>query len=146
MFILLDPSLKSIFAQNESCRSSFPLQLLFWPNFMFPYQILSFGWSKSDQNCSNAATVLHCVTVFATVSRAAHTGDCGQRHLLHASAIAPRCRSSSSLSRRGAVSISSIPFVLSLALVRSQAEHSSPSTTRRPFLAVPPRTLHARAP
>ena len=39
--------LKSIFAQNESCRFSFPLQLLFWPNFKFLYEKLSFNWSNS---------------------------------------------------------------------------------------------------
>ena len=43
---LSDPSFKSTFALKQSCRSSLPLQLLFWPNFMFPYENLGFGWSK----------------------------------------------------------------------------------------------------
>ena len=44
-----DPSFNSTFAQKQSCRISRPLQLLFWPNFKFLYQISSFGRSKSAQ-------------------------------------------------------------------------------------------------
>ena len=61
---LFDPSLKSIFAQNKSCSSSFGLQLLFWPNFKFLYQILRFGWSNASQNSVKTITVLLlCCTV-----------------------------------------------------------------------------------
>ena len=45
-----NPSFKSTFAQNESCRSSFPLQLLFWSNFKLPYKNLTFGRSTLGQN------------------------------------------------------------------------------------------------
>ena len=44
------------------CRSSLPLQLLFWPNFMFPYENLSFGWSNSSQFQSNELTVPPCAS------------------------------------------------------------------------------------
>src|SRR6185437_11333913 len=53
-----DLSFKSSFARNKSCRFSFPLQLLFWPNFKFQYKFLSFGSSNSGQNHSNVFTVL----------------------------------------------------------------------------------------
>ena len=54
---LLDPSLKSIFAQKQSCRPSLPLQLPFWPNFMLPYEILSSNMSKSSKIWSKSCTV-----------------------------------------------------------------------------------------
>ena len=57
LVFVLDPSLKSIFAKNESCRSFNPLQLLFWPNFMLPYEIWSFSGSNWSQNHSNESTV-----------------------------------------------------------------------------------------
>jgi hypothetical protein len=47
LIFLRDPSFKSTFAQNKSCSSYRPLQLLFWPNFMFQCKIWSFGRSKS---------------------------------------------------------------------------------------------------
>ena len=47
-----DPSFNSTFAQNKSCSSYRSLQLLFWPNFKFLYQISRFGWSKSAKNHS----------------------------------------------------------------------------------------------
>src|SRR6185437_652631 len=54
---VLDLSSKSTSAQNESCRSFNSLQLLFWPNFMFPYENLSFNWSNSGKNHLNEETV-----------------------------------------------------------------------------------------
>ena len=55
-----DPSSELTFAQNESCRSSFALQLLFWPNFKFLYQNLSFGRTNTGQNQSKCVTVCSC--------------------------------------------------------------------------------------
>ena len=49
---LPNPSFKSTFAQNKSCRSSLPLQILFLLNFKFLYQSLSFGWSNTSKNQS----------------------------------------------------------------------------------------------
>jgi len=48
LVFVLDLSSKSTSAQNESCRSSFSLQLLFWPNFKFLYEKLSFNLSNSS--------------------------------------------------------------------------------------------------
>ena len=53
-----DPSFILTFAQKQSCRFSRPLQLLFWPNFMFQCKIWSFGRSKSAKNHTNSVTVL----------------------------------------------------------------------------------------
>ena len=39
LVFLANPSLNSTFAQNKSCRSYLPLQLLFWSNFKFLYEI-----------------------------------------------------------------------------------------------------------
>ena len=64
LIFVLDPSSKSTSAQNESCRSSFSLQLLFWPNFKFLYENLSFNWSNSSKNHLNEETVhLLCSTL-----------------------------------------------------------------------------------
>ena len=64
LIFVLDPSSKSTSAQNESCRSSFSLQLLFWPNFKFLYEKLSFNWSNSSKNHLNEETVhLLCSTL-----------------------------------------------------------------------------------
>ena len=57
---LIDPSLKSTFVQNKSCRSSLPLQLLFWPNFTLPYKIWSFNQSKLSQNRSKRSPCFSC--------------------------------------------------------------------------------------
>ena len=54
---LLNPSSESTFAQYQSCRSSCPLQLLFWPNFRFQYEIWSFGLSNFDQKALKLGTV-----------------------------------------------------------------------------------------
>jgi hypothetical protein len=78
---LSDLGLKSTFAQNESCRSSLPLQLLFWPNFKFLYQILRFGWSNVSQK---TVKIKHCVSLYSTVL-GAHTAT--DRRRLHASAV-----------------------------------------------------------
>ena len=50
LIFLLNPSFESTCAQNKSCRPSIPLQLLFWPNFGFQYEIWSFWQSNFDQN------------------------------------------------------------------------------------------------
>src|SRR6185503_6950018 len=74
LVFVLDLSSKSTSAQNESCRSFNPLQLLFWPNFMFPYEIWSFNWSNSGKkNHLNEETVFHCVR---HCDARRHTGDC----------------------------------------------------------------------
>ena len=98
LVFLLDSSSKSTFAQNKSCRSSFALQLLFWPNFTFPYQILSFGQSKSGQTRVKLIQLVRCsspVLVAVLVRRPYRRLAAGERR--HASAIAPRRRSSSAL-------------------------------------------------
>ena len=73
-----DPNLKSTFAQNESCRSSLPPQLLFWPNFKFLYQILSSNRSKSSQIGSKSCIVLPCAS---TVLAHTATGDRRRRRV-----------------------------------------------------------------
>ena len=55
--LLHDPSLKSTSAQNKSCTSYYPLQLLFWPNFKLLYEIWSFSGSNWSQNHSIESTV-----------------------------------------------------------------------------------------
>ena len=57
-----DPSFKSTFAKKQSCRSSLPLQLLFWPNFMFQCKIWSFGRSNFDQNHIKRVPLGYCVS------------------------------------------------------------------------------------
>ena len=121
---LLDPSLNSTFAQKQSCRSSLSLQLLFWPNFKFLYEILSFNKSKSCQNRLNVSLfspVLHCAHPDA------HTGDA-----LTILAI----RAAPSLSRaRDPIRSSSPFFFLVRELSRAQAEpppSSAPTTPRHP--------------
>ena len=47
-----DLSFEATFAQNKSCSSYRSLQLLFWPNFKFLYQISRFGLPKSAKNHS----------------------------------------------------------------------------------------------
>ena len=69
LVFVLDLSSKSISTQNESCRSFIPLQLLFWPKFMFPYEKLSFGWSKLGQNSLKPTVVSLFVTVSAPIPR-----------------------------------------------------------------------------
>ena len=82
---LLDPSLKSTFAPNQSCRPSLPLQLLFWPNFKLQYEILSFSRSKLGQNHSNLLPILPAPTVRRTASHPGGRHGAGDRH---ASAVA----------------------------------------------------------
>ena len=60
LVFLLDPSSKSTSAQNESCSSSFPLQLLFWSNSEFLYEIWSFSGSNSSQNCQTKKQWFSC--------------------------------------------------------------------------------------
>ena len=66
---LSNPSSKSTFVQQQSCGSSLPLQLLFWPNFMFLYENLSFEWSKLSKKSVKRITV---DSLFVTVL-GAHT-------------------------------------------------------------------------
>ena len=147
LVFLLDPSFKSSFAQNESCRSSLPLQLLFWPNFKFLYQNLSFGGSNSSQIHSNVHCVLQCFYCDAQtpIPRPA------TRRRRHASAIAPRPRRPSAALILARALEASHPFPSPspfLALARSQDEQSSPSTPlvvpRHPLVA-PPRSFAPRA-
>ena len=97
LVFVLDLSFKSTSTQNESCRSSFPLQLLFWPNFMFPYQILSFRWSKSGQTRVQFIQWVHCSS--PVLSYAAHTAALATGECLHASTVAPIDRRANELIR-----------------------------------------------
>ena len=119
---LPDQSLKSTFAQNKSCRSSLPLQFLFWPNFKFLYEILSFNRSKLSQNQSNVVTVhLMCSPVHRTppIPRPAR-----HRRGLHASGIPANLAIHVRRlfrSPRPSLSISLSPFVL--VKPRAEPEH-----------------------
>jgi len=138
---LPDPGLESTFAQNKSCRSSLPLQLLFWPNFKSLYQILRFGWSNASQKWSKSNIVLPCAPLFSAPIPRPTAGDSTRRP-----SVILAHRADASLSARDAHHLFIlIPFSF-LALVRSQAEQSSPSTSLRPNLAVLPRFLAPRAP
>jgi hypothetical protein len=133
---LLDPSLKSTFARKQSCRSSLSLQLLFWPNFKFLYQSLSFGWSNARKNRSKSSTVFSCAPL---CSSDAHTVDCCHRR---ASSTRRACRRSLPSVRRSyplpAPSLSiSHPFFFLLGFTRSRARAKptagiAPAKPRRP--------------
>ena len=123
---LHEPSLKSTFAQNKSCRSFLPLQLLFWPNFKLPCEFLSFNRSNESQNLVKWITVLHCSSL---CRRDAHTGDCHRRR-----ASSTRQRSRPEL---GVGSCLSTPGVQ----LRSPSPSSSCSSSRR---AKPSRAAVAR--
>ena len=69
---LPNSSSKSTFAQNKSCRSSLPLQLLFWPNFKFLYEKLRSGWSNLGQNSFETSLFLF---LFSLVHAHTATGD-----------------------------------------------------------------------
>ena len=88
---LPNQSLKSTFAQNKSCRSSLPLQLLFWPNFKFQYEIWSFGRSNFGQINSNE---FNSVTVLSSDAVRAPMPSTGN------SAGDATCRPSANLARR----------------------------------------------
>ena len=135
---LPDQSLKSTFAQNKSCRSSLPLQFLFWPNFKFLYEILSFNRSKLSQNQSNVVTVhLLCSPVHRTppIPRSAR-----RRQRLHASGFSANLAIRVHRlihSPRPSLSISLSPFVLVKPRAKPEHEQSSsafatPATPRRP--------------
>ena len=66
---LPDSGLESTFAQNKSCRFFLPLQLLFWPNFKLPYEILSSSRSKLRQK---SVKRVYCAPLLSTVL-GAHT-------------------------------------------------------------------------
>ena len=72
MFFSPDQSIKSTFTQNKSCRSSLPLQLLFWPNFKFLYEKLRSGWSNLGQNSFEASMFLF---LFSPVHAHTKTGE-----------------------------------------------------------------------
>ena len=107
LVFLPNPSLKSTFVQNKSCRSSLPLQLLFWPNFKFLYQSLSFGRSNASKNRSKFIELHYFAPVLATVSpRRPCRRLWPSARLVHASAVATiDRRASPSLSSLGAVSV-----------------------------------------
>ena len=112
-----DLSFKSTFAQNESCRSSFHLQLLFWSNSKFLYEIWSFSWSNSSQNHSNEETVdLLCSTRCSSPAIPA-TVAVGASSTRRPSTIFSR-RADASLSVRDAHP----PFLLPFLLPRACAE------------------------
>ena len=123
---LPNPSLKSTFAQNESCRSSVPLQLLFWPNFKLLYKNLSFGWSNSNQFQSNELTVPPCTSTMLAAT------DCRRLHASRAPAIlALRARGLSS--RVPWRLLVPIPFfLLERAEQTSRAVARPPTVPRRP--------------
>ena len=146
MFIyifLLDPSLKSTFAQKQSCRSSLPLQLLFWPNFKFLYEILSFIRSKSSPNQSNGFTVPPCgVTVSPMPILRPTTGDDTRRPSRRTSA-SERARSYPSPTPRSPFLL--IPLLSFFQLTPSRVERSSPPASLRPPLDVYPDFLAPQA-
>ena len=82
---LHNPSSESTFAQYQSCRSSCPLQLLFWPNFRFQYEIWSFGWSNFGQNQFKLVQLGYCALQLHRTR--AHAVDRQQRRRRHASAV-----------------------------------------------------------
>src|SRR6185312_9899289 len=87
---LLNPSSKSTFVQNKSCKSSLPLQLLFWSNLKLLYENLSFRRSNASQIESNEYTV---VLLCSTVQPRRPYRHLAVGELVHAS---PRRRSSPS--------------------------------------------------
>jgi len=106
LVFVFDLSSKSISAQNESCRSFLPLQLLFWPNFKFLYEILSFIGSNRVKNRSKSITVL--LPVLHCDRTRAHAGDrhtAGDLHVSRAPANLS-LRTTPSLSAHEASSIS----------------------------------------
>ena len=138
---LLDPSHKSTFAQKQSCRSSLPLQLLFWPNFKFLYENFEFQLVKLEQKSfkrRNSAS-----PVLDTVPPRRHTGVWSPA----SDATRRQSRPGAALLLADALEASlpvSFPFCSSSRARR--AKQREQSSSRWPFLAVPPRTLRARAP
>ena len=142
-----DPNLKSTFAQNESCSSSFAHKLLFWPNFKFLYQILTFGRSNASQIWSKFVELYYFAPVLATVSPGTHADDCGRRCLLHASAIDdPRTPRGRLLIRSRRPSSIPPPLSPSSRLRRARTSSSRRRALRRPTLATPPRFLAPESP
>jgi len=139
LVFVLDLSSKSTFAQNESCRSSFSLQLLFWPNFKFLYENLSFNWSNSGKNQLSEETVSSLCSspaIPATVLVGAPP-RVGRRRSSHAALrvlIRSRCR----LRFRFA-------FLLPRVRVTQTRARARRRPSRRPTLATPLRFLAPRA-
>ena len=141
LVFLANPSVKSTFAQKQSCSSSLPLQLLFWSNLKLLYENLSFGRSKSGQIWSNEFTV--CSLCDAVRARRPYRRlDAGE--LVHTSAIAPRPRRLSALPLSSRTPwkllLPSVPFPF-LELEMSRAERSRRRSPGRPTLAALPRSF-----
>ena len=138
-----NPIFESIFAQKQSCEPSSPLQLLFWPKFMFPYEKLSFGWSKLGQNSLKPTVVSLFVTVSAPIlrrppatPRVARAGD--PRH--------PRCVAL--IRSRAWILLVPVPFsFLAHGSSRARAEPSPaavPTTLAAPLRFLVPRAAQPR--
>ena len=107
---LSDPGLKSTFAENKSCRSFLSLQLLFWPNFKFLYEILIFIGSNRVKNRSKPITVLllvlHCARTRAHAGDRHTAGDLHATQHRRSSHAANHCSPSPSSSSRARVKLS----------------------------------------
>ena len=130
---LLDPGLKSAFAQKRSCRFFLPLQFLFCPNFKLLYENLSFGQSNASQNQSKGITVPPCSSL---CRRDAHTSDCRRRRASSMCRRAgdPRPPRTPFLSVRGRwkLPVPSFPFPSSSS--REQSASPSPAPVKRPLI------------
>ena len=143
---LPDPGLKSTFAQNKSCRPSIPLQLLFWPNFKFLYESLSFGWSNASKNRSKFVEP-HCSSpVLVTVlARRPCRRLSSSASLLHASTIpANFALRAPTLSTREAYPFV-LPFIFFLALGLSRAQAEPPPALLWPNPGTSPQSSAPRA-
>ena len=118
-----DPSFKSSCAQKQSCRFSSPLQLLFWPKFMFQCKIWSFGRSKSAKNHSKLVVVLPCCACARRSRRRSRRASHRQAHRRLSSSLSPHWASPSLLL--------SFPF-LAPSGARSGAEPSRAHRRRPP--------------
>ena len=139
LVFVLDPSSKSTSAQNESCSSYFPLQLLFWPNFKLLYEIWTFNWSNSSQIDSNELTVSSSVsTVRAHAGIWSSVSDATRRDRRRSSSSARR-----SYPRGRPRSFPSRPLP---SLPRARASRARRRPPSRPFLTTLLEPFASRAP
>ena len=131
---LLNSSLKSTFAQNESCRSSFALQLLFWSNFKFIYRILSFGRSNASQFRSKRTQFFSCAPLCSPDAHTALWPPATSPRVTAPAILALRARRSYPFAGAGCFSSVLFPF-LELAGV----EPSEAAVARRADRSSPPR-------
>ena len=145
---LSNPSSKSTFAQNKSCRSYRPLQLLFWPNFMFQCKIWSFGWSKSAKSHSISVNwdspVLLSSTPANDVGVATRRTSANLAHRALVPVLIPSPRAVTVFPSLSPLSHSTEPSNPSPAARRRKSCAGRPPPSRRHFLAPrPPSTFLA---